>query len=32
MASIREEIVIDDSPDRVWAAVRDVGAVLLGVN
>lgn len=27
MASIRREIVIDASPEDVWAAVRDVGAV-----
>lgn len=27
MASIRKEIVIDSSPEDVWAAVRDVGAV-----
>ena len=27
MASIRKEILIDDRPETVWAAVRDVGAV-----
>lgn len=27
MASIRKEIVVDSSPEEVWAAVRDVGAV-----
>ncbi|SRR5712691_3358889 len=27
MASIRKEIVIEDSPEDVWAAVRDVGAI-----
>jgi len=27
MASIRKEIVIEASPERVWDAVRDVGAV-----
>ena len=27
MASIRKEIVIENSPDDVWAAVRDVGAI-----
>jgi carbon monoxide dehydrogenase subunit G len=27
MASIREEILIENRPERVWAAVRDVGAV-----
>src|SRR5713226_4116481 len=27
MASIRKEIVIEDSPENVWAAVRDVGAI-----
>jgi len=26
MASIRREIVVDAAPERVWAAVRDVGA------
>ena len=27
MASIRKETVIEASPERVWDAVRDVGAV-----
>jgi len=27
MASIRREIVIEASPERIWDAVRDVGAV-----
>ena len=27
MASIREEMVIDASPDAVWDALRDVGAL-----
>jgi hypothetical protein len=27
MASIRKEIVVDAPPDRVWDAIRDVGAV-----
>ena len=27
MASIRKEILIDASPENVWAAVRDVGAI-----
>ncbi|MER5646003.1 SRPBCC family protein [Streptosporangium sp. NPDC002524] len=27
MASIRTEVVIDSSPEQVWAAIRDVGAV-----
>jgi len=27
MASVRKEIVIDASPDDVWAALRDWGAV-----
>lgn len=27
MASIHREIIIDASPERVWSAVRDVGAV-----
>lgn len=27
MASIRKEILIEAAPDKVWAAVRDVGAV-----
>lgn len=27
MASIRKEILIEDHPDNVWAAVRDFGAV-----
>lgn len=27
MASIRRDIPIDNTPDEVWAAVRDVGAV-----
>ena len=27
MASIHKEITLDASPDRVWAAIRDVGAV-----
>ena len=27
MASIRKEILVDASPDRVWDAIRDVGAV-----
>ena len=27
MASIRKEILIDNRPESVWAAVRDVGAV-----
>ena len=27
MASIHKEIEIDASPDQVWAAVRDFGAV-----
>ena len=27
MASVHKEIVIDASPEHVWAAVRDVGAV-----
>src|SRR6202167_6504882 len=27
MASIRKELPIDADPDRVWAAVRDFGAV-----
>jgi carbon monoxide dehydrogenase subunit G len=27
MASIREEIVVEASPENVWAAVRDVGAI-----
>ncbi len=27
MASIRREIPIDNTPEEVWAAVRDVGAV-----
>ncbi|RJG08801.1 SRPBCC family protein [Pseudomonas cavernicola] len=27
MASIRKEILIEDSPEHVWAAVRDVGAI-----
>ncbi|UVJ42163.1 SRPBCC family protein [Pseudomonas sp. LS1212] len=29
MASIRKEILIEDSPEHVWAAVRDVGAIHL---
>jgi hypothetical protein len=31
MASIRKELPIDADPDRVWAAVRDFGAVHLRV-
>ncbi|MFI6511089.1 SRPBCC family protein [Streptosporangium sp. NPDC050855] len=27
MASIRTEVVIDSRPERVWEAIRDVGAV-----
>ena len=27
MASIRREIVIEAPPDRIWAALRDFGAV-----
>ena len=27
MASIRKEILIDATPEQVWAAIRDVGAV-----
>ena len=27
MASIRKEVVVDSSPENVWAAVRDVGAI-----
>jgi len=27
MASIREEIVVEVSPAKVWAVVRDVGAI-----
>jgi carbon monoxide dehydrogenase subunit G len=27
MASIRKEILVDNTPDRVWAALRDVGKV-----
>ena len=27
MASIRREVVIDASPERVWDALRDVGAI-----
>ena len=27
MASIRKEVVIENSPEKVWAAVRDVGAI-----
>jgi len=27
MASIRKEIVIDTSPEKVWDAIRDVGAL-----
>jgi hypothetical protein len=27
MASIHQEIVIDASPERVWDAVRDIGAI-----
>jgi len=27
MASIREEVVVEASPENVWAAVRDVGAI-----
>jgi len=27
MATIQKDILIDAAPDRVWAAVRDVGAV-----
>jgi len=29
MASIRQEILIEATPEQVWAAVRDVGAVHL---
>ncbi|AYC33254.1 SRPBCC family protein [Pseudomonas cavernae] len=29
MASIRKEILIENSPEHVWAAVRDVGAIHL---
>ena|SRR5215831_1171856 len=27
MASIRKEMLVETSPDRAWAAIRDVGAV-----
>ena len=27
MASIRRELLVDSDPERVWAAIRDVGAV-----
>src|SRR4029450_8198975 len=27
MASIRKEILVDNCPDRVWDALRDVGAL-----
>ena len=27
MASIRKEVVVENSPENVWAAIRDVGAI-----